>query len=272
MAVLFLGGHMFKKIFLLIALSFGLFAGEGLPVLLFPSIAQDGYFPSIPFQKEDQINFSYANWYYDTDYSAITVNYRSYIFGFKGLISGNIDIRGEVPSDEAVGVTSYYNSALYAGKMWDLSERLRLKTLANVLTERLFYATSWGASLDAEAIWSINLRYRAMLGFENLGVMSPLLNMPTKTPARYYLGADVIFDFILLSLQGGLTRDLDPYYKLGLRYIHPVFDITYSYDNLNLMHHVGADIKWKNYRIGYGQYFHQRGLGYPMMFTVGMLF
>ncbi|MBW6458769.1 MAG: hypothetical protein K0B52_06365 [FCB group bacterium] len=263
---------MFKKIILLIGISSCLFAGEGLPVLLFPTMAQDGYFPSIPQQKEDQINFSYANWYYDTDYSAVSVNYRSYTFGFKGLISGNIDIRGDVPADEAVGVTSYYNSVLYAGKTLKLSDRWRLNTVANLLTERLFYATSWGASLDAEAVWAFNVRYRALVGFENLGMMSPLLNMPTKTPARYYLGTDALIDFILVSLQGGLTRDLDPYFKLGVRYIHPVFDVSYTYDNLNMMHHVGADIKWKNYRIGYGQYLHQRGLGYPMMFTVGMLF
>jgi hypothetical protein len=263
---------MFRKIFFIISMAAVLFSAEGIPVLLFPSIAQDGYIPSIPFKQEDQINFSYANWYYDTDYSSIKVNYRNYTFGFKGLISGNIDIRGDVPQDEPVGVTSYYNSSLYAGKKWELNDKWSLNTTANILTERLFYATSWGASLDAEAIWNFNMRYRAMIGFENLGIMSPLLDAPTNLPGRYYLGGDVVFSSVLLSLQGGVTRDLNLYYRAGLRYIHPVFDITYSYDNLNMIHHVGADIKWNNYRIGYGQFFHQNGLGYPMMFTVGMLF
>ncbi|MCK4812841.1 MAG: hypothetical protein KAT14_02780 [Candidatus Marinimicrobia bacterium] len=263
---------MIKKIIFTLSLVSFILAGEGLPVLTLPLLAQEGYFPSTPVKPKNGITFSYANWYYDTDYSAISVNYNTFSFGFKGLISGNIDIRGDVPTIDPVGSTSYYNSTLYVGKTWDLDDHWSIKGVANLLTERLFYATSWGASLDAEVAWTFNVRYRALLGVENLGAMTPLNNVPTNIPGRYYAGSDVIFNFFILSFKAGVTRDIDPYFRWGIRYFHPVFDISYSFDNLKQVHHVGADIKWKQFRIEYGQYFHQNGLGYPMMLSVGIHF
>ena len=261
-----------KKFVICVLSAAALFAAEGLPVLTFPDIAQDGYFPSVPVRQKNGINFSYASWYYDTDYSVIAANYDNYFFGFKGLMSGNIDIRGDEPSVEPVGSTSYYNTVLFAGRSWMLDDHWTFNTAVKLLNERLFYASSWGAAVDAELVWTFNVRYRAMAGVENIGMMTPLNEAPTETPNRYYLGGDVIFNFFILSARAGFNRDLDPYYRLGVRYIHPVFDITYTFDNLQHTHHVGADVKWDKFRVGYGQFFHTEGLGTPVMFTFGMLF
>ncbi len=261
-----------KKICMAFCLFGWMFAGEGLPVLTMPELAQEGYLPPASASGRNEISFSYANWYYQTNYSTITAVYDSWIFGFKGLISGNIEIRGEVPDDQPVGTTAYYNTALYAGKKWDIDDHWRIKASAALLTERLFYASSWGASLDAEAAFAFNANYRVLLGFENVGVMTPLNTVPTRLPGRYYAGGEVLFDSFGLSLIGGVTGGMDPFIRWGVRYTHPVFDLTYSYDNIQRIHHAGADIKWNQFRIGYGQYFHTGGLGYPMMFTVGIMF
>jgi len=70
----------------------------------------------------------------------------------------------------------------------------------------------------------------------------------------------------------GTGNDLNLFYRLGAAYTHSLFDIRYSYDHLQGIHHIGADLKWNKIRIGYGQYFHQRGLGYPLMFSIGLCF
>jgi hypothetical protein len=261
-----------KKILIILFTLSLAFAGEGLPVLTLPSIAQDGYMPSSPVKKENGITFSYANWYLATDYSAISVKLNGYEIGFKGLMSNNIEIRGEVPTDIPVGTTSYYNTALYVGKKWDLNDKWSVKARANLLNERLFFATSWGGSLDAEVARTINVMGRVLTGVENLGWMSPLGSVGTNVPIRYYVGGDLIFNFFIVSLKGGINSDIDPFLRWGIRYFHPLFEISYSHDSLQRVHHVGADIKWNKFRIGYGQYFHQDGLGSPMMFSVGMIF
>ena len=66
-----------KILIILLTLSLA-FAGEGLPVLTLPSIAQDGYLPSSPVKTENGITFSYANWYLASDYSAISVELNGY--------------------------------------------------------------------------------------------------------------------------------------------------------------------------------------------------
>ncbi|MDZ7797702.1 MAG: hypothetical protein U5N56_11975 [Candidatus Marinimicrobia bacterium] len=261
-----------KKILVVFLLFSGMAAGEGLPVLTLPDMAQDGYFPSIPVKPTNGISFSYAEWYYDTDYSVIAVNYNDYYLGFKGLMSGDIAIRDEQPSTEPVGTTTYYNTVLYAGRSWELDDHWTVNTAVKLLNERLFYASSWGGAVDAEAVWTFNVRYRALAGVENIGFMTPLNEVPTKIPSRYYLGGDVAFNFFIISLKAGVNGDFDPYYRTGVRYTHPVFDISYTFDNLLQTHHLGADIKWNGFRVGYGQFIHREGLGNPMMFTFGMQF
>ncbi|MEA2076517.1 MAG: hypothetical protein U9O95_00685 [Candidatus Marinimicrobia bacterium] len=260
-----------KLILIIFALSIA-FAGEGLPVLTLPTFAQDGYLPSSPVKNKSGVTFSYANWYLATDYSAISANFDDYEIGFKGLISDNIEIRGEVPTEQPVGTTAYYNTALYFGKKFEINDKWSIKARANLLSERLFYATSWGASLDAEVARTINVMGRVLVGVENLGWMSPLSIVGTQVPSRYYLGGDLIFNFFIVSIKGGINSDTDPFLRWGIRYFHPVFELSYSHDSLQRVHHAGAEIKWNNFRIGYGQYFHQDGLGYPMMVSFGMIF
>ncbi|MDZ7821084.1 MAG: hypothetical protein U5N26_04295 [Candidatus Marinimicrobia bacterium] len=261
-----------KRILIISLLFTYMIAGEGFPALTFPELAQDGYFPSVPAKAEDRIDFSYASWFYDTDYSVLSAHYGNYYFGFKGLISGNIEIRGDQPSPEPVGTTAYYNTVLYAGRSWEFNGRWTANTKIKLLNERLFYASAWGAAADAEAVFSFNARYRALAGVENIGYMSALNEVPTRIPARYYVGGEVTFNVFILSLEAGLNRDLDTYYRFGARYVHPVFDISYSYDKIQMTHHIGADVKWSKYRVGYGQFFHREGLGNPLMFTFGMQF
>jgi hypothetical protein len=261
-----------KLIVLCVGLLTLLFAGEGLPVLTFPKLAHEGYFPGAPPKKENGIHFSYANWYYDTDYSSIIAVYDSYRFGFQGLVSGNIDIRGDVPSTDPVGTTAYYNTALHAGRDWYLNDQWSLQTTLKLINERLYYAGSWGLAADVDLVYKISPGLRALAGFENLGRMSALLNEHTKTPARYYLGGDMIFSSFLLSFKGGFSGDMAAFFRIGAAYCHPIFDVRYSYDYLQRIHHLGAVLKWNEFRIGYGQFFHQNGLGNPMMFTVGMQF
>ena len=248
------------------------FAGEGLPVLTLPTIAQDGYFPSSPVKDQNGVAFSYASWYLATDYSAISVKFNGYEIGFKGLMSDNIEIRGEVPTDQPVGTTSYYNSTLYLRKNFEINDKWEVKAKAGLVNERLFYASSWGGTVDAEIARTINVMGRVLAGFENVGWMSPLNEVPTQLPGRYYLGGDIIFNFFIVSIKGGVSSELDPFFRWGIRYFHPVFEISYSHDNLQRVHHVGAEIKWNKFRVGYGQYFHQDGLGNPMMVSFGMLF
>lgn len=248
------------------------FAVEGLPILTLPDLAQDGYFPQSPVKEENAATFSYANWYLATDYSAVAVKFDGYEIGFKGLMSDNIEIRGEVPADVPVGTTSYYNTALYVGKKFDINDKWSVRAKANLLTERLFYATSWGASVDAEVARTINVMGRLLAGAENVGWMSPLNNVGTQLPSRYYLGGDLIFNSFIVSLKGGINSDISPFLRWGVRYFHPLFELSYSHDSLQRVHHVGAEVKWKNFRIGYGQYFHQDGLGFPMMVSFGMTF
>lgn len=247
-------------------------AAEGLPVLTLPRTAIEGYSPVNPNQAGNGVLFSYSGWYYDTDYSSITGQYGDYQFGFQGLISGNIEIRGNVPSQEPVGTTAYYNTALYAGKNWHFAESWLLLTRAKIINERLYYAGSWGAAADAEMAFAPKPEWYVAAGFENLGRMSPLLNEYTRLPSRYYLSAAINFRSFTLSAKGGISGDLAAFYRIGIGYIHSVFQINYSYDNLQRVHHFGAALKWNNFQVAYGQFFHQNGLGYPMMFTIGMQF
>lgn len=261
-----------KKILLLFLSLTLLFAAEGLPVLTLPTFAQDGYMPSSPVYKEKGITFSYASWYMATNYTSIVSELGDYTFGFKGLMSGNIEIRGEVPTDEPVGITQYYNSTLFFNKCWILNDKWALRTGASFVNEKLFVANSWGATLDAQIVRSFNVNTRVMAGVENIGWMSTLSNAATNVPMRYYLGSDLIFNFLIVSLQTGINNDVDPYLRWGIRYFHPVFEITYSHDSLLKVHHLGADLKWDKFRIGYGQYFHSQGIGNPIMFSFGMVF
>lgn len=248
------------------------FAGEGLPVLTLPDVAQNGYFPQTPVKIKDGVTFSYANWYLSTDYSSIAAHFSGYEVGFKGLMSGNIEIRGEVPTDEPVGTTAYYNTSLYVGKRFDLNDKWSIKAKASLISESLFYASSWGGAVDAEVARTINVMGRVLAGVENLGWMSALSSVGTDVPTRYYAGGDLIFNFLIASFKVGVNSDMDPFFRWGIRYFHPVFEITYSHDSLLRVHHVGAELKFNKFRIGYGQYFNQDGLGYPMMLSVGMNF
>lgn len=261
-----------KKIFILLLIFSISLAGEGLPVLTFPDLAQEGYFPQTPVKAEKGVTFSYANWYYATDYSAISAKFDGYDIGFKGLVSDNIEIRGEVPTDDPVGTTAYYNTTLYVGKRFDLNDKWMIKAKASLLSERLFYASSWGGALDAEVARTFNVMWRALAGVENLGWMSPLNTIGTQLPTRYYAGGDLILNFLIISVKTGINSDIEPFFRWGIKYFHPVFELTYSHDNLQNIHHVGAELKLSKFRIGYGQYFHQGGLGYPMMFSFGMTF
>lgn len=262
-----------RRIFLFISM-FGalLYAGEGLTVLSLPRTAQEGYCPANFTGEEKGILFTYAGWYGDTDYSSILVNYRDYQFGFQGLISGDIEIRDDVPTVEPIGTTAYYNSALYAGKNWQLADEWSLYTRAKMINERLYYSGSWGAAADAELLYAPKPGWQARAGFENLGRMSALLNEHTRLPVRYYLGGSMYLRSFALSLNAGVSGDLAAFYRLGVSYIRQLFSVSYSYDNLQRVHHVGAALKWKNFNIAYGQFFHQNGLGYPMMFTIGIQF
>ena len=262
-----------KRLFFTLVLLFSvLLANEGLPVLTLPNVAQDGYMASTPVKDDTCITFSYANWYLSTDYSVISYKINGYEIGFKGLMSNNIEIRGEVPSDIPVGTTAYYNTALYLGKKWEINDKWSVKARGSLVNERLFVATSWGGVVDAEVARTINVMGRVLGGVENLGLMSALSNVGTQVPTRYYVGGDVIFNFLILSVKGGINSEIDPFLRWGIRYFHPIFDITYSYDSFLRVHHIGADVKWKYFTIGYGQYFHLDGLGNPMMFSVGMNF
>ena len=261
-----------KKIFAIALLISFVFAGEGLPVLTLPDIAQNGYFPQTPVKVEKGVSFTYANWYLSTDYSNISVNFDGYEIGFKGLLSSNIEIRGEVPTDEPVGTTTYYNTSLYFGKNFELNDKWNIKAKASLISESLFYASSWGGALSAEVARTFNVNWRVLAGAENVGWMSPLNSVGTQVPSRYYLGSDVIFNFFVASIKGGVNSDMEPFLRWGIRYFHPLFELSYSHDSLQRIHHVGAEIKWKQFRIGYGQYFHQDGLGNPMMISFGIIF
>lgn len=249
-----------------------LFASEGLPVLTLPTFAQDGYLPSTPVYKEKGVTFSYASWYLATDYTTIVSELNDISFGFKGLMSNNIEIRGEVPTDQAVGSTQYFNTSLFFNKKWYLSDKWELQTGASLINERLFVENSWGAAINASIARTFNVNTRVLAGVENLGWMSALSNVATELPTRLYLGSDLIFNFLILSLQAGVTNDIDPFIRWGIRYFHPIFEVTYSHDSLLKIHHVGADLKLNDFRIGYGQYFHSEGIGNPMMVSFGMVF
>ncbi|MDD3715485.1 MAG: hypothetical protein PHT46_00090 [Candidatus Marinimicrobia bacterium] len=263
---------MIRKIAISMLIGAVLLAGEGLPVLTLPRLAQEGYFPSPSMQEENSVHFSYASWYYDTDYSSINAYFDHYHIGFQGLISGNIEIRGDVPQTEPVGTTAYYNTVFFAGRNWVLNSSFSVKTTLKFVTERLYYASSWGGAADLEAVYAFQSPFRLLCGVENIGMMSPLLNQNTQLPTRYYLGADGRFNAFIVSLKAGTGNDGALFYRLGAAYVHPLFDVHYSFDRLQGVHHVGADLKWNKIRIGYGQYFHQRGLGYPMMFSIGLCF
>ncbi len=261
-----------KKILLLIISVSALLASEGVPVLSLPDFAQDGYMPSSPVYKEKGITFSYASWYLGTNYTSIITELDNIEFGFKGLLSSNIEIRGDVPTDTPVGTTQYYNSALFINKHWYVSDKWAFKAGLNLINEHLFVADSWGGAVNAEAIRKFNVNTRILAGVENLGWMSPLGSVGTNLPTRYYVGGDLIFNFLIVSLEAGINNDIDPYLRWSVRYFHPVFEITYSHDTLLKIHHVGADLKLSDFRIGYGQYFHSRGIGNPMMLSFGMVF
>ncbi|MFA6617681.1 MAG: hypothetical protein WCT23_01240 [Candidatus Neomarinimicrobiota bacterium] len=262
-----------KKILLVLFSLTVLFAGEGLPVLTLPTFAQDGYMPSSPVYKEKGITFSYASWYKATNYTSIVTELGDVTFGFKGLMSSDLEIRGEVPTDEPIGLTQYYNSTVFLNKNWNLNDKWTLNTGASLINEKLFIAGSWGGTVDMKIIRNFNVNSRVMLGVENIGWMSTLSNVATNIPARYYFGSDfILFDFLILSMQAGVNNDIDPYLRAGIRYFHPVFELTYSHDTMLKVHHFGADLKWDKFRIGYGQYLHSQGIGSPMMFSFGMVF
>lgn len=261
-----------KKILVLILSISILFAAEGLPVLTLPTFAQDGYMPSSPVNKEKGVTFSYASWYMATNYTSLVSEMGDITFGFKGLMSDNVEIRGEVPTTEPIGTTQYYNSQLFVDKRWSLNDKWTLNTGASIVNEKLFVANSWGATFNAKIARTFNVNTRVMAGVENIGLMSSLSDVGTNVPMRYYLGSDFIFNFLIVSVQAGVNNDINPYFRWGVRYFHPVFEITYSHDTLLKVHHIGADLKWDKFRIGYGQYFHSEGIGSPMMFSFGMVF
>jgi hypothetical protein len=268
------------KLFILFVMIIGigsnLFANFGLPGLSLPNDILTGYnYDLVSMLKQNKIEgklfyAAYSPWMYDTKYSVINYSFKDGFVGFKGLLSDEIEIRGEQPTDEPVGETQYYNCAIGGGKFFK-KDKLIIGISGNVLFEKLYYQTAWGFSINSMFQYKFNEFYKPYVGVDNLGKMGKLEDESTALPTKYFAGNDFNFGNIKVGTSLGMDNDQEVFYRLSAYYLNKYGTISTGYSSYEDVFHYGIQVFIKNYAIGFGQFIYREELQSPFMFSISIM-
>ena len=268
------------KLFILFVMIIGigsnLFANFGLPGLSLPNDILTGYnYDLVSMLKQNKIEgklfyAAYSPWMYDTKYSVINYSFKDGFVGFKGLLSDEIEIRGEQPTDEPVGETQYYNSAIGGGKFFK-KDKLIIGISGNVLFEKLYYQTAWGFSINSMLQYKFNEFYKPYVGVDNLGKMGKLEDESTALPTKYFAGNEYNFRNIKVGTSLGMDNDQEIFYRLSAYYLNKYGTISTGYSSYEDVFHYGIQVFIKNYAIGFGQFIYREELQSPFMFSISIM-
>ncbi|HDT12546.1 MAG TPA: hypothetical protein ENO01_02695, partial [Candidatus Marinimicrobia bacterium] len=138
------------------------YAGTGLTVLSLPEDPVRGWlkFGSDSFSgaaawplflPEEEIHYhaSHTFWLFDTPYSRIIAGNRKFFAGASFLMTEGIEIRTDVPSEQPIDETGYYNGILFAGREWIINPNIRIGMTGQLVFERLYHASALGLALNA---------------------------------------------------------------------------------------------------------------------------
>lgn len=267
----------FLLIMLVITCSVGsnLLANFGLPGLSLPNDILTGYnYDLVSMLKHSKVSkklfyAAYSPWMYDTKYSVINYSFGDGFVGFKGLLSDEIEIRGEQPTDEPAGETQYHNFAFGGGKFFKI-DKLTIGISANVLFEKLYYQSAWGFSVNSLFKYDFNEFFKPYAGVDNLGKIEKLAEEPTALPTKYFVGNEYDFKNIKVRASLGMDNDQEVFYRLGAYYFNKYGIISTGYSSYEKVWHYGIQVFIKNYTIGFGQFISAEELKSPFMFSIAI--
>lgn len=259
------------------------FAGSsGLTVLSMPGSSVSGWntdrglfisdavYTPVFIREERTFSASYTHWMFDTPYTQISGGNRKFFAGFSGLSTDGIEIRTEIPSDDPIGETGYYNGNFYAGREFILPSGIHIGFSGHFLLERLYHASAAGLALNGAAGYRFSDVFSITAGFRNLGKMQELYHSDTALPADYYASFQTCYRNIsaVLSLHG--DRDGELYGVWGLSGgFQDLVSAGFSYNGTNSSWHLGAALHYRKLTVGYGQFFLRDQLAAPAMIEIG---
>jgi len=256
---------------LILLLGLPLSAAEAMNILLIPSSLSQAYLPqALPPLSQDSRQFEllYSQWLFDTHTSSFSWRGAHRLLQARFLQSGGIEVRGEQPTDEPAALTDYLSAALYYGRWLDW-QNWHFHGGANILYERLWYASSFGIAADFSFSRALSENLSLGGGLLHLGKMNTLDDDPTPLPMRAFGGLDYSYDILSMSVYGLLNRDGEP----GA-VIHSSFKLVNaaklnaSYATFEKAFMAGADIIVKEWTLAFGFVYFQENLQSPLLFSV----
>lgn len=249
-------------------------AADGLTALLIPRSVITGYCPEIPvYNDSEQTNhfdFTFSRWVYETNFSSFRWKHQNGFLQASALRSSGIEIRGEQPSDDAIGTTDYMNGALTYGRVFTRNQ-LTLQVAVKVIYERLYYATAFGFAGDITAVYPINSYADVIGSMSNTGQMNNLDNAATPLPARFYAGTHLHFNPVALAVYGAVDRESTPFASATLQWsVIPAVSVYLSGSTLESALQAGFTLESKHLRLGIGMFYLSDKLEMPLMLTAGM--
>lgn len=253
------------KRFSLMLMLFGLVIGQSSwDVLTLPSDSRDAALginmnplvrpAELAGETQVEITLSGWNWIEDIQGAHLGVELdRSYL-GVTAVNFGEIEYRGDVPSEEPISTFSY--SIFSLGGAYALEwNQIMLGAAAEFLYERTLDTSSTGLSVNLSGAYPLSDQIKVSGGLRHLGYLS---SASADLPTEAWLGADMSMDNL------GVTAEFNTGsfpFALGASYeFAGVFDVIGGVQmenaepSIRLHPSIGFTASWTNFRLGYTNY------------------
>jgi len=254
----------------------GLQAETGFILNELPSVNEGGFYrlytPSASEDGTADLHLQHGFWYYSAALSSAAYSGRVWRSGFRYLSIGDIEVRGDQPSDEPLGETGYYAADLWLGRSLELAGGM-LDLRGSLLFERLYYASARGLSLDLHYRRELSETLKLQLALDNLGSMEALETEESSLPLA--MRAGLHYDLSGLNTQiafaagyhaaGETFAELYACYRYGQNAA-----VHGSYSSLYRAFHIAPSLRFGKYSFGLGKYFYTAGFDSPSMLNVAV--
>ncbi len=227
---------------------------------------------------DKQIGFSHNTWF-----GGITGQYLTILWGKKYPMmvdisewsSGDVDLWGDVPSDEPLGsfrihwVTAGLSAGYRLGR-WETGIRLQTNY------SRMVIESSWGMSIDLGARRRISDGLGIGFAVNNLGKMSSN-ELDLSLPLRISAGVDVTEPFWGSRIMADVVKDADRSLILHAGWEKQLGPVTFLAGSVlsseKLQFSTGLELAYRQWEISTGLAFHENSvLGVPKYFTLKRTF
>ena len=213
---------------------------------------------------EKQVDLSVWNWVADIQGGIMGLALENSYVGFRTMQIGNIEYRGDIPTEEPLSTFGYSLLNIGASHARNLGQ-IKVGAGIEYLYERTLNASANGLSFNLAAAYPLSDSLRLSAGVSHLGFAEKLENESTTFPTELWVEVD--WKLSRVELLAEVTTGDVP---LTLGAIIPVLEsfeflggvqIESSNSDISVHPSVGFASDWDNFRLGYSLYQFTHALG-----------